>query len=117
MMTLPLTRFGNSVQSVFALAGENENSATSAVGWALAQCPSFIRQLMDDVMPGAKSSALRIDLQRHSDDLGFTDIELRGHELHVIIEAKIGLVLVVVPNRVNLAFGARFCRRLDPRWE
>lgn len=98
-MTLPLSRFGATVHSVFALAGDNENAATSAMGWALAHCPEFLDALLDDVMPGATRASLRIDLQRHGDDAGFTDIEIHGVDLHILIEAKVG---ISVPSQTQL---------------
>ena len=98
-MALPLTRFGNSIGNVFALAGENENSATGAVGWALSQCPAFLTRLLADLMPGVSPTSLRIELQRRADDAGFTDIEIHGADLHLVIEAKVGLA---VPSRAQL---------------
>lgn len=98
-MTLPLSRFGATVHSVFALAGDNENAATSAMGWALAHCPEFLDELLDDLMPGVPRASLRIDLQRHGDDAGFTDIEIHGVDLHVLIEAKVG---ISVPSQTQL---------------
>ena len=98
-MALPLTRFGNSIGNVFALVGDDENSATGAVGWALSQCPAFLTRLLADLMPGVSPTSLRIELQRRADDAGFTDIEIHGADLHLVIEAKVGLA---VPSRAQL---------------
>ena len=105
-MALPLTRFGTSVQNVFALAGDNENSATAAVGWVLSQSPKFLANLLKELLPGASQASLRIDMQRRAGDAGFTDIEIHGPNLHVIIEAKVGLA---VPSEAQLR---RYVNRL-----
>jgi hypothetical protein len=79
-------------KSVFELLGRDENSATFALGWALENCPQFARLLIERIAGRKIPTADRfIRLQKHGEDKGFTDIEIRcGDELHAVLEAKVG---------------------------
>ncbi|MBK0115440.1 MULTISPECIES: hypothetical protein [unclassified Delftia] len=82
-------------KNVFELLGKNENSATYALGWALERSPALISILAEKFAAKTIDAAdMRIELQAHSKDRGFTDMELRcGDELHAILEAKQGFSL------------------------
>ena len=71
--------FGREPKSVFGFLGQEENSATFSVGWALSKSPSFlaafVRKLADGLCLDHENVA--IELQRQEVDGGFTDIELR----------------------------------------
>jgi hypothetical protein len=82
-------------KNVFELMGKDENSATYALGWALERSPvlaSLVAQkLAGKVVNAAK---MRVALQHHGEDRGFTDMELRcADELHAVLEAKQGFSL------------------------
>lgn len=93
--TTRLTMYGRRVRSVFALAGYDENSATYAVGWALAHSPLFARELLRTCGVSAPGEPLIVDMQRHESGVGgFTDLELRSaNAFHIIVEAKAGWTL------------------------
>lgn len=80
------------VHSVFDLLGHRENDITYSVGWALAQCPQFRRAFLKYVFgPDAEDTEVRqVALQHRGGDEGITDIELKGEDLHLIVEAKRG---------------------------
>lgn len=103
---------GKELATVFGSAGLDENSATAALGWTLAQSPTFARALLENLFgETVDASDLRVDMQRHEpEDGGFTDIELRvGAECHVVIEAKVGWV---VPSSEQFS---RYAERIDAK--
>lgn len=109
-MTADFNRHGISVSTVFGLAGLDENAATAAIGWALSRSAAFQKCLLKDLAPAWRQPRvmrLVVDLQRRADDAGYTDLEIRGRELHVLIEAKVGLQ---IPSRNQLA---RYVERLS----
>jgi hypothetical protein len=65
---------------------------TAALSWALSRSPRLLRGFLDRVVPeGAAMGDAVLELQRHdAADGGFTDIELRSSDAHVIVEAKRG---------------------------
>lgn len=85
-----LRQSGNDVDTVFALNGVDENSATFALGWVLSKSPALLHATIHnlaqiDIEPG---QAL-IDVQKHGKDKGYTDIEiLTPNSCNIIIEAK-----------------------------
>ena len=81
--------------NVFELMGKDENSATYALGWALERSPKFAARLVKEIAGRTIDvSDLRIALQKHGDDRGFTDVEVRCDKaLHAIVEAKHGFEL------------------------
>lgn len=81
---------GAEALTVFSLLGDDENAATFALGWALSRSDALLRRLMDSLGIPLPTNAVRIELQRHSGDAGYTDIELiAADECHVIVEAKV----------------------------
>ena len=97
--------------SVFELLGDKENDITYSIGWALARCPNFLRRLLREVCPGIRyadmeGTVLRLQ-QFGKKDRGYTDIEIVGHDFHIIIEAKRGWNL---PTKAQLI---RYSTRLN----
>lgn len=100
------------LSTVFGASGIDENSATAALVWTLAQSPTFARALLEDLFgEQVDASELRVDMQRHEPGAGgFTDIELRtGSECHAIIEAKVGWV---IPTESQFRL---YAERIDPK--
>lgn len=98
-------------RNVFELLGNNENSATYALGWALNSSPSLAKLVVDTIAERSVATEDRLfRLQSHAADNGFTDVEIRcGDELHAILEAKIGWQ---VPTESQLR---RYRPRLDSK--
>jgi hypothetical protein len=101
------------VSTVFDLLGHDEDDMTAALGWCLARSPSLMAVFLREVANSAAGPGPVVELQRHdASDGGFTDIEIRSPEVHVIVEAKRGWAL---PSEAQLrryearfdAFGAR----------
>jgi len=87
-----LRLFGRDVDSVFALNGHDENSATYAFGWALA-CSTTLTTLFAKDVAGVvlNTEATGIELQKDGEDAGYTDIEIICPSVcHLIVEAKRG---------------------------
>ena len=83
---------GRPVATVFDLLGRDENDMTFALAWGMARSPGFLREVMTTVRgPSVTSEDVVINLQRHDDAGGFTDVEVYvPGELHLIFEAKRG---------------------------
>lgn len=99
---MALRLFGTAPTSIFSLRGKDENSATIALGWALDRCPSFRDAFIADLVGHAprEEDEIVVDLQRHDEKGGFTDIEIVGKNFcHLIVEAKCGWT---VPSREQL---------------
>ena len=99
--------YSKSVQTVFGLAGSDENSATYALGWVLHHVKSFRRRFVEQICGQALAvDDAIVELQRLTEEGGFTDIELIDPgKLHIVIEAKVGFVL---PTEQQLSkYGAR----------
>lgn len=105
-----LTLHGADVNSVFDLLGRNENDLTSALGFALAQCPPLLAAVLERLgstlgveLTGDASVALEV-----RDKMGRTDLEIRLSEALVICEAKRGWLL---PSTTQLSQYAGRVRR------
>ena len=76
---MALSLSGNQLNSVFSIKGDDENSATYALGWALAQSTAFAKLLLEEVFDSEINvSSLVVELQKHGTDGGYTDIELHA---------------------------------------
>jgi len=95
---IPIFRNSREVETVFDLFGRDENDLTGALGWCMAQVPSLAAHILQAAFPQA-ATPKAIHLQRHAQDRGFTDIEIRGEGYHLIVEAKVGWTL---PDRTQL---------------
>lgn len=82
---------GVTATNVFSLMGDDENSATFALGWALSRCPSFLAVLVTKLVGKIAYGNVAVVLQRHAAGGGFTDIEISAPgAFHIIVEAKKG---------------------------
>lgn len=81
---------GQEVSNFFGLFGNNENSASYALGWNLEQSATYCGLLTKEIFgEDLEVSAVEIALQGHDGDGGYTDIEMKsGREFHAIVEAK-----------------------------
>ena len=81
---------GNDINTVFALNGDDENSATYAFSWALSKSPTLLRKTIYDLINlDVPSGQILIEAQKHGQDKGFTDIEIFiPKACHIIFEAK-----------------------------
>lgn len=88
-----LSLHGKSVKSVFNLLGQKENDITFSIGWVLSRCPVLLLAFLTNAL-GEKVKCnpdeLTLVLQDYQKGLGITDVEIRGKDLHLIIEAKRG---------------------------
>jgi len=87
--------FNQKISSLFQLLGEKENNISYSVGYAFSQCPLFLQQFLQEVGIDApfEPARIKIKLQRHERNGGFTDFEiLQEGVFHVIVEAKRGWV-------------------------
>jgi len=93
-MSAEITLHGRSINSIFELLGLKENDITYSLGWAFSQCVSFREMFLRTLFRGTRSTKVEnVLLQEYEAGSGITDIELRGPDTHVIIEAKRGWVL------------------------
>ena len=82
---------GWKVNTVFDLLGETENDITFSVGWGLARCEPFLGALLQSVFGENSAGDPRsINLQRHAENGGYTDIEITTSRAYLIVEAKRG---------------------------
>ena len=109
-----LVRRARSVETVFDLLGRDENDMTAALGWGLANNAAVLRRFLSRLASDGRASEPSIELQRHeSGDGGYTDVEIRAPDVHVIIEAKRGWAL---PSDDQLRrYEARFGTFAAPR--
>lgn len=90
-MQIELDLHGRRIASVFELLGTKENDITFSLGWALSQSEVLREGFLAAVFPKAKDVRVeRVSLQDRAGGPGITDLELRGPNVHVIIEAKRG---------------------------
>ena len=96
---------GATPTNIFGTFGSKENTATYALGWVLEQSSHLRRELLSALgLPHSTSDELHIELQKHGEDGGFTDVELRcPGRYHLIIEAKRGWVLPHVEQLLRYA--------------
>lgn len=91
-----LTLHGRQIGSVFELLVAKENDITYSIAWTLSRSESLLGRLLRHVAPTARKrdlSGLALSIQEHAKGGGFTDIELKTPEEHIIIEAKRGWAL------------------------
>src|SRR5438874_2402422 len=79
------------VESVFNLLGEKENDITFSLGWALSRSSLFLQRFLKRTLNASRKyneGELTVALQEFQRESGITDIEIRGPQLHMIVEAK-----------------------------
>jgi hypothetical protein len=85
---------GRKLKTIFDLLGDKENDITFSIGWAFAKCERFLSLTLSYLFPDEEPGEIySINLQRSSEDGGYTDIEISTHNFHVIVEAKRGWAL------------------------
>jgi hypothetical protein len=82
------------VESIFNLLGQKENDITFSIGWVLSCCPTLLVAFLSEAF-GRKVHCgnphdLVVALQEYQTGGGITDLEIRGADLHLIVEAKRG---------------------------
>lgn len=100
---------GRPVPTVFDLLGRNENDMTFALAWGMARSDGFLSDVVTTVAGKSITAGdAVINLQRHDELGGFTDVEVTvAGELHLIFEAKRGWNL---PSDAQLRL---YAKRLD----
>ena len=81
---------GREVKTVFDLLGDKENDITFSIGWAFAQCDSFLRLFLKGLFADDDVGETQAVQLQQSGGSGFTDIEIITDHAHVIVEAKRG---------------------------
>jgi hypothetical protein len=85
--------FKSKVESIFQLLGQKENDISYSVGYSFAHCSQFLNNFLRHLNIRAKfqPDKIKIHLQTHEKDKGFTDFEIvHDGEFHLIVEAKRG---------------------------
>ena len=79
---------GEYPSNVFQLLGNDENSATYALGWTLERCPVFLNAFASQIVGRQlEPSDGLIVLQKSGNDGGYTDLEIHyGKEFHCIVD-------------------------------
>jgi hypothetical protein len=94
--------FNDKIESVFQLLGQKENDISYSVGYAFGNCKTFLQKFLQylKIKTPFEPDKIKIRLQAHEKDKGFTDFELiQDDEFHIIIEAKRGWVF---PTKTQL---------------
>ena len=85
--------FNDKIESVFQLLGQKENDISYSVGYSFANCQHFLGNFLChlNIKTSFQPDKIKIKLQTHEKDKGFTDFEITQEgEFHFIIEAKRG---------------------------
>lgn len=90
-----LIAYGNQINNVFQLIGNSEDDITKSIAWALCNCPSFLQNVISELLGITIEPAnVVIRFQESETDKGRTDLELTDNkQFYIIIEAKKGWVL------------------------
>lgn len=79
------------LESIFELLGVEENAITYSLGWALSHSPGFLHNVLASFFQGIVDTSVdSVRLQEYEKNGGYTDVEIVGPYVHVIIEAKRG---------------------------
>ena len=87
--------YENKIESIFQLLGEKENDISYSVGYAFSNCGKFLQNFLQHlkIKTHFEDNKIKIRLQSHEKEKGFTDFEIiHENEFHIIIEAKKGWV-------------------------
>lgn len=84
--------FDNKVESIFQLLGQKENDISYSVGYSLAHCGQLLDNFLQHIkIRPSQPDKIKIKLQTHEKDKGFTDFEIiQEGQFHLIVEAKRG---------------------------
>ena len=87
--------YDNKIESIFQLLGEKENDISYSVGYALSRCEKFLQNFLQHlkIKTHFEVDKIKIRLQAHEKEKGFTDFEIiHDNEFHIIVEAKKGWI-------------------------
>lgn len=85
--------FNDKIESIFQLLGQKENDISYSVGYAFSNCRHFLQKFLQHlkIKTPFDSEKIKIRLQTHEKDKGFTDFEIiQDNEFHIVVEAKRG---------------------------
>ncbi len=85
--------FNDKVESIFQLLGQKENDISYSVGYAFSDCRHFLQKFLQhiNIKTPFDPDKIKIRLQTHEKEKGFTDFEIvQENEFHIIVEAKCG---------------------------
>lgn len=87
-----LTTSRGEVSNIFQLIGTKEDDITKSISWALANCPVFLNNVLQDLLKiNIDAEDVIIKFQTSEKDKGRTDLEITDDvNFHIIIEAKRG---------------------------
>ena len=87
-----LESYGREIHSVFQLLGDKENDITLSMSWALAQCPEFLKAVVQHICGLVPDTdTVMVMNQKYDAATGITDIEVTDEQsFHIIFEAKRG---------------------------
>ena len=90
-----LESYGREIHSIFQLLGDKENDITLSVSWALAQCPEFLKAVVQHICGLVPDTdTVMVMNQKYDAATGITDIEVTDEQsFHIIFEAKRGWIL------------------------
>jgi hypothetical protein len=87
--------FNDRIESIFQLLGQKENDISYSVGYAFGNCKTFLHKFLQHlkIKTPFDPDKIKVRLQAHEKDKGFTDFEIiQENEFHIIIEAKRGWI-------------------------
>ncbi|MEI6347854.1 MAG: hypothetical protein WCP69_07905 [Bacteroidota bacterium] len=85
--------YNNKIESIFQLLGQKENDISYSVGYAFSNCRHFLQKFLQHIKIKTPfdPDKIKIRLQTHEKEKGFTDFEIiQDNEFHIIVEAKRG---------------------------
>lgn len=94
--------FNDKIESIFQLLGQKENDISYSVGYAFSNCRHFLQKFLQHIKIKTPfdPDKIKIRLQTHEKEKGFTDFEIiQDNEFHIIVEAKRGWTF---PSKVQL---------------
>lgn len=93
------------IRNIFELLGDDEDSISLSIAWALSRAPAFLKNVITRVAnPNSDTQDIQIHIHRYEKSHGITDIEILAQDaIHIIIEAKKGWVL---PSKKQLTLYA-----------
>lgn len=109
----------DAVQSVFRLAGDDEDALTFALGFLLAHDPVFCAKLLKELVgvPGRRlKDGYSVHLQEVTErSFGRRDIVVEGNGVRIVLEAKVGDAEPTVAQLVKYAKESKRWKQYDTR--
>jgi len=96
---ISLTKYSSTIENIFDLIGHDEKGMTTSLGWMFKHNPIFLKEFGEFFGLDINIEDTHVFLEKPI-DFKRTDIEIKvGNEIHIIIEAKKGLI---VPTKKQL---------------